>query len=145
MGMECFAQMTAECQANDKTFSILLSACSHSGDDKTAKHIWSQLIENEQLRFDVFIMTSLSDCIARKGQLHEAFDLFLQFDNYSNGKADDEVMHTALMAAYQKHKNVLIAQSVYDRIKKKFKDKTDYMASSSVLLSNLYKDAMNER
>merc|ERR1711908_131983 len=110
--MECFETMST--LPNAKTFAILLNACSHCGDYALAKDLWFNRMNDANIQNDVYVMTAFIDCIARSGHLFEAYDLMMRYQKYTKGKADDEVMHTALMAACQKYRNVLIAQSVYD-------------------------------
>ena len=123
---------------DSNTYAIILNACSHCGDDKLARHVWLNEINDEKVQYDIFVMTALIDCIARKGFIIEAFEWMMKYKKKTKDILSDEVMYTALMAGCKKHDNLLMAQFVYNEMERKFKNNSKYMSSASAMLRSMY-------
>eukprot|EP01083_Nonionella_stella_P270618 916532_1 len=120
---------------NEKTYIILLNACSHCGELDRAYHIWKNEIESPQLQFHVTVINTMVDCFARSGYLNNAHEFVIQFEK--NTKRRNDVIWNTLMSGCCKYNDKLMAHYVYDEMTKRFKTKSNSMTGAKVSLSNL--------
>ena len=117
-----------------RTYCILLTACNHCGDTERAHSIWNG-IEDDDIRCGVEVMAAFMDCLSRKGFLNEALCFLLEHD-HKNGEM--EVLWVSLLSGCRKHKDKQMADSVYAEMLNRFDHKSEFMASASILFSNVY-------
>ena len=115
---------------NVKTYGILLHSLSHSGKGEEAQRIWEQM-EDDGMKMDAHVVTSLIDGMARKGLLSEAYGIVMKYD----------IGHwptwLALLSGCRTHENEVIAVEVYGEIKKRFGNDEHVMNSASTLISQI--------
>ena len=128
-----------------KTFILLLSACSHSGDVETAKYIWREKIMDDDIKYDDYVMTALVDCMARKGDVYlmEAKELLLQNMGRYDSLDKEEIAWTALLSGCSKHNDYKMAEDVHKEMNKRFGVNafTDRIATASTLLEKVYAES----
>eukprot|EP01084_Bolivina_argentea_P177834 307522_1 len=115
-----------------KTFMHLIGSCSHSGDVIKAKEIWNN-IKDETLKYDNKVISTLIDCLARKGELKEAEQLILSND------INEITAWISLISGCNKYKDKNMADNIYNEMNSKFgSDNAKVMSPASVLMSNIY-------
>eukprot|EP01083_Nonionella_stella_P195156 719162_1 len=105
-----------------KTYKLLIHACGNSGNVDMAMHLWQNEINDDQIKYDRFVLTSMVDCLARNDAKHN-----LQ-------------MWTSLLNGCRKYNQSEMAEKVYQEIKDKFNlnmHETD-MISITKLMSHIY-------
>merc|ERR1711879_396078 len=145
---------------NEKTCAILLNACNHSGDVEIALDLWNNVITERRVKYDRFVMTSLIDCVTRKGMVKKGKDLVSEYESYwkDNGKdgnhrLDNEAMWMILLNACKMRgddddggdcaKREKLTGEIYQEIQKRFGDDKERMAAAAVILSNVYAESSN--
>ena len=92
---------------NRHTFVTLLNALGHSGRVSEAMAIWNDDIGDEDVQYDLYVVTSLVDGLARSGLLNEARNLILQFERTRGGTKDD-AMWMCLLNGCVQHSDVML-------------------------------------
>eukprot|EP01083_Nonionella_stella_P304786 1060666_1 len=137
---------------NEKTYAILINACSHCGDVEEALKIWNGEIIDDHLQYNSFVVTALVDCLSRNGRLKEARALMTDYNRYNNRLGNDEgsndvAMALSLLAGCRRHRNAQFAQEIYNEFEGKMKAKyktgnekytQKNIASAATLLANTY-------
>ena len=107
---------------NTKTFVLLLNVCNHCGDLEQAIHIWQHQINDDEMKYDEYVISSLIDCYSRKGQWEKARSLIEEFEEYS--QTQHEHMWMSLLSSFSKNKcnseNNVIVDDIYDQIRMRF-------------------------
>ena len=85
---------------NTKTFVLLLNVCNHCGDLEQAIHIWQHQINDDEVKYDEYVISSLIDCYSRKGQWEKARRLIEEFEEYSQTQC--EHMWMSLFSGFSK-------------------------------------------
>eukprot|EP01083_Nonionella_stella_P197776 726837_1 len=123
--------------ADRYSYLSLIHSFAHSGHIEEANAIWEHEIEDKDIKYDKYVISAVVDGLARRGKLHGAKQLIDEYEEYS-GAQYHESMWTALLSGCTRYDNLILAEQVHKAIRKRFYDNERYMASSSVLLSNLY-------
>merc|ERR1712129_433585 len=100
-------------EADVKTFVLILNGCAHVGEVDRAKDIWENRIVDEKMKYDIYVMTALIDCMARKGELREAMALMIEHD------LREEIVWKALLSGCTKHNDSQMAKQVHDEMIKR--------------------------
>ena len=144
--LEMFESMKRETNLtpNDRTYCIVINACSHSGDVKKAKMFWEEHISGSEGALYRNVNTAMIDCLVRRGMIEEGLEHLVQYENMSIAEREKyekvEERHLpwmALMNGCCKHKNPVMAQRVFHEFERRFRDHP-IMAQASVLLSNTF-------
>ena len=61
---------------DSKTFISLIHCCSHCGDLEEGRKIWEE-INDDEVKYNYYVVTALIDGYARKGALQKAYDLLM--------------------------------------------------------------------
>ena len=120
-----------------KTFISLIHSCCHCNDIQQANDIWYNEINNNDIKYNYYLITSLIDGYCKKGLLNDAYNLLLKY-NHDNKNKTDIIMWLALLNGCSKFKNIQLGEKVYNTMKDKFDENDDKMISAFVLLSNMY-------
>merc|ERR1711933_382668 len=121
------------------TFTFMISACAHAGDTEQALQIWRDEIGDAIDRYDIYLISSLVDCLSRSGELKKAHDFIQEFeDQRHDSNIRNEVMYNSLMAGCKKYGNELMAQQVSTEYKLRFGDSSKDISSNTVALSNVF-------
>lgn len=139
---ELFDIMKLETKLNGdfRTFIVLINACNHSGELYQAINIWNNEINDELIKYDRNIITSIIDCYSRKGYVEKGYDILKQYyikngNKYNN---NDVIIFMVLLNGCNKFGNYNLAQEIYDEMEKYFSWNKSYMASANTILSKLY-------
>eukprot|EP01083_Nonionella_stella_P005605 16231_1 len=101
---------------DSKTYKLLISSYSHSGDADKAQSIWLHKIEDDRIKYDPFVVSALIDCFSRSGMILDGYELLLQYEQFTqNAVMDDihkEVMWTSLLSGCAKHNDVEMAEKI---------------------------------
>eukprot|EP01084_Bolivina_argentea_P024072 44919_1 len=66
----------------DRKFYIcLMNSCSHCGDTEFVNEIWND-INDENIKYDSYVVTSLVDCFCRKGLIDEGRNMINEYEKY---------------------------------------------------------------
>eukprot|EP01083_Nonionella_stella_P158556 516275_1 len=101
------------------TFRKLLNAYSYSGNVDKAQQLWD-VITDQSIKYDSFVITTLIDCLARKGMVSDAKQIWIEYEENKSimNHPNDKKMLMALMAGCSKCKNTHIGEEVYKEIKR---------------------------
>ena len=133
-----YAQLLEERElAPDRqTFIDVLNAYGHCHDSDIgeAQRLWNE-IGNLFVKFDCIVVTTLVDCLSRRGCLNDAYDVIMQFEN----ETEDTyyAMWLAVLSGCRKFENRLLGQKIYDEMEQRFDAKDHCMTHANVLLSHL--------
>ena len=115
-------KIETDLRPNTKTFVLLLNVCNHCGDLEEATDIWQNQINDDEMKYDEYVISSLIDCYSRKGQWEKARSLIEEFEEYS--QTQREHMWMSLLSGFSKNKydseNNVIVNEIYDQIKMRF-------------------------
>lgn len=115
-------ETSTELKADRNTLGILLNSCSHSGQEERALEIWNA-IEEDEMKWNSFVMTSLIDCYARKGTMKRAMELLAEYEERRGDTEEDEndkAMWVAILSGCNKHGEAALAKRVFDIITDKY-------------------------
>eukprot|EP01083_Nonionella_stella_P074791 203004_1 len=121
-----------------KTYAVLFNALGHCNDIDNAYNIWRLDIRNHDVRYDVYVITTLVDGLSRKGHLLKAYKLIRKYEMFNDDSYND-VMWTSLLSFCVKHEKTSLATRVYQQYQKRFGHDDQYinsMKSASLLMSN---------
>eukprot|EP01083_Nonionella_stella_P003951 11357_1 len=123
-----------------KTYIALLNAYGHCGHVNAAKHIWKHDIKCMDVKYDAFVVSSLTDCLSRKGCLQEAKQLIGKYEDYHQDRDSNyhnESMWISLLNGCRIHGNRVLAKDVYEEYIKRFGEDE----SVQILMSNIYSNS----
>ena len=69
---------------------------------------------SDSISYDAKLLSTLIDCLARKGELKEAEQLMLAYD------IDEVTAWNSLISGCHKHKDKCMAQQIYNKMENKF-------------------------
>merc|ERR1712129_116579 len=106
---------------NKQSFVILLNGYSHSCSDDAmdrAVDIWENMIPHALIKYDLLIMTSLIDGLARRGFVYSAFEYVTAYNKFHKltQKNYDDVMYTCLLSGCRERNNRHLAEYVGKQI-----------------------------
>ncbi|CAF3568934.1 unnamed protein product [Rotaria sp. Silwood1] len=127
--IDLYRQMPIDIQ-NEFTHISVLNACSHSGLISEAQSIFNN-IQVKTKR----ITTVMVDCMSRMFMFDEAQKII---DDFELSHPPGFVMYMALLSAARNHRNSIISEKIYNRMKNLFPQKKQGLIAASVLLSNTY-------
>ena len=131
-----------ELRADHKTLSLLLSACSHSGDVSAAMDIWTHWSGGDEHKYDCFVITSLVDCHSRAGRWDEAMTVIREFQQRKEGVISDKDHFPMWMALLSGLVNDDVdnpmVQDVYDEMESIFGKESKIMIPAAMLLSRVH-------
>eukprot|EP01083_Nonionella_stella_P228318 809252_1 len=132
-----------DCIADRNTFIYLINACNHSGQVQDAMNIWDTQINDNNIKYDSYLITTLVDCLSRNGDLDSAYDLIQQYEaNKACPHANDELMYIGLLSGCRTYDKNELGEKVFNQMKQKnFSDFA--MSKSAVLLRNMYGSSMD--
>ena len=113
-----------------KTYGVLIHCLSHSGQAEEAFRIWEE-IQEDTVKFDAHIVTSLIDGMARKGILSEAFEIVMKYD------FEHWPMYMALLSGCRTHNDKELGVKVYKQIQRRFEDDDHVISSALTLLKQI--------
>ena len=116
------------------TYSIMINACSHCGDDKFAENIWNNDINDNKIKYDCYVITCLVDCYSRKGLFKKGLEIINKYENENKDK--NKAMWMSLLSGCIKYKNIEMTKIVYNEFVKRFKYNKSYMFAANTLMSN---------
>lgn len=122
--------------ADVHTFVFLINACAHSGDTEDAKAIWN-IISDENIKYNQYVVTSLVDCLSRNGRFEEGKQLIFEYERINEIK--HYPMWLALLSALcrnRKQCNMTMAEEIHNEMKDRFNEMQ--MRAASIMLSNVY-------
>ena len=129
---------------NDRTYCIVVNACSHSGDVQRALEIWNRDIVDGEGALFRNVNTALIDCLSRKGLLEEALRHLVEYENMEIAERqkyekenERHLPWMALMNGCCKHGNRPMAERVFTEFKSRFSGHP-IMAQAAVLISNTF-------
>ena len=125
-----------------KTYVSLLGSCSHCFAVDEAKRIWNEEMEDEDMKYDCYVIAAVVDGLSRIGYVNEAYEFVLEYETFHENKRFDEIMWTSLFSACRTYKTYLLAQRVYDDIERRFKHNESFMADMKLLYSNIFKSRL---
>ena len=132
----CLADMRdGGLEADAKTCTDLMRCCSHCGEVEEARRMWEHELPDEEVKWNHYVLTSLTDGYARKGWLQMAYALLLECD--AKGKAD-ETMWTSLLNGCNKYREADLAKAAFEKMKERFGENSPKLSAASVLLSNIF-------
>ena len=133
--LDLYQRMESEIglEADDKIFTSLLNACSHSGDVSTARELWNDRIRDSG-KYTVSTINALVDCFARNGSLEEAQQVIEQMDGELNLPYS---VWMSLLSGCRKQTEKIIAEKVFKEMRRRFGDKSK-LGAAAVLLSHIY-------
>ena len=70
--------------ADYKTFALIINACYQGGDFEEAINIWTNFINDPEIKGNEYIISSLIRCFSANGQLNKAKELVLEFQKPHN-------------------------------------------------------------
>ncbi|CAF1373777.1 unnamed protein product [Rotaria magnacalcarata] len=125
---------------DEKTFSIILNACSHSLLVNEAEQIFDSIPTKSR---NVFIYATMIDGLCRASKINPAENLLVQFEQ-TNRKYPP--MYITLLTAYARAGNINKVIEIRDFIQEHFSTDFHYISSATILLANTYAflDNMNE-
>ena len=106
-----------------KSYILLINACSHCNDIQFAKIIWQNDIENDKIKYDSFVVTSIIDCFSRKGLIKQGRDIINKYESFKNNKVNDndKTMWLSLLSGCRNSGDPHLADSIYAEMKARFK------------------------
>lgn len=125
---------------NDTTYTVLINACSHCGDDEFAYNIWQNDINDEQIKYNCYVITALVDCNSRKGKLNQALDIIINYENihgFESDNNDNKAMWMSVLSACVNFQDSEMAEKVYNEFKTRFSYNDKYMLAADSILSNI--------
>merc|ERR1712228_1109179 len=138
--------MQSNTRINCKTIKLMMSACSHCGKVSKAMNIWcNDIVNADNIKFDVFVVSSLVDCLSRNGHLNKAKNVIAEYENFAicNSDYSNIQMWTSLLNGCKKTNNIKMAETVLNEIMHRFdaKQKNEFeddMISINKLMSHIY-------
>ncbi|CAF3552847.1 unnamed protein product [Rotaria sp. Silwood1] len=127
--IDLYRQMPIDIQ-NEFTHISVLNACSHSGLISEAQSIFNNIKVKTKR-----ITTVMVDCMSRMFMFDEAQKII---DDFELSHPPGFVMYMALLSAARNHRNSIISEKIYNRMKNLFPQKKQGLIAASVLLSNTY-------
>ena len=133
-----YAQLLEEKElAPDRqTFIDVLNAYGHCHDSDIgeAQQLWNE-IGNLFVKYDCIVVTTLVDCLSRRGCLNDAYDVIMEFET----ETEDSyyAMWLAVLSGCRKFEHRLLGQKIYDEMTQRFDAKDNCMTHANVLLSHL--------
>ena len=126
---------------NRNIYIAMLIACNHSGNIDEAYIIWkNEICNDEHLKNDCFIITTLIDCFARKGDLNTAKELLFEYEdnNESHGS-----MWLSVLSGYKTFinndvNNKAMMEDIYSKFKNIFGENKELMSTASTLIISVY-------
>ncbi|CAF0890587.1 unnamed protein product [Adineta ricciae] len=112
------------------SYICVLNACSHSGLVHQAYQIFNQ-IPNKTER----IITTMVDCLSRLFLFDEAQKLI---DEYEKTNLPSVFMYMTILSGVRNHRNSVLSEKIYEKMKVLFPNEKDRMISGSILLGNIY-------
>merc|ERR1712176_809626 len=64
---------------SQRTFVAMITASSHCGDIEGAVRVFNE-IDNDDIKYDEYVITSFVDCAARNGELEKAMEIIADFE-----------------------------------------------------------------
>ena len=128
-------------EPDDKIYTSLINACSHSGDIERARILWQNQIKHQKKNYTKNTINALVDCFARNGCLEEAYHVILDYKNNGQQMLPYSVW-MSLLNGCRKYRNKEIAENVFNEMKQ-YKYNKDKLGAASILLSHIY-SAYNE-
>ncbi|KAM7259892.1 hypothetical protein ACFE04_015633 [Oxalis oulophora] len=113
-------------------FSMLLTACSHTGLVEQGWRIFKSMKESYGISPNIVHYGCMVDLLGRAGNIKEALDLIKSMPMEPN-----DIIWGALLASCRMHNNIEIAKYAAEKVKKLAPEKT----GTHVLLSNVYASA----
>ena len=109
-----------KCIADRNTFIHLMNAFNHCGDKENAMSIWQNEISDAKVKYDSYLVTTLIDCLSRRGDLNGAYELIQEYEeNKLREHANDKYMWMSLLNGCKKHGDNKLAALVYNQLKNK--------------------------
>merc|ERR1712228_142836 len=99
-----------------KGFVTMFNALSHGGDVKAAKNIFYEEIFDENIKYQMLVVSAFVDCLSRNGCLYEAYDIIIQYEKRKNITLCQE-MWLSLLSGCKIHRNPLLRVRVENAIK----------------------------
>ncbi|CAF5023100.1 unnamed protein product, partial [Rotaria sp. Silwood1] len=127
--IDLYRQMPIDIQ-NEFTHISVLNSCSHSGLISEAQSIFNNIKVKTKR-----ITTVMVDCMSRMFMFDEAQKII---DDFELSHPPGFVMYMALLSAARNHRNSIISEKIYNRMKNLFPQKKQGLIAASVLLSNTY-------
>eukprot|EP01083_Nonionella_stella_P213419 769793_1 len=124
------------------TYIIVINAYGHCGDVVEAKHVWCTEINDDDIKYDGFVIATLVDCHSRNAQLQDGLQLIYEYERYHQDKDRNDTTYRAmwmsLLSGCRKYKNMDIGNNVYREMETRFNHNQEYMAAASTLLANIH-------
>eukprot|EP01083_Nonionella_stella_P061012 159097_1 len=119
-------------EKTERTYIALMNACSHCGDMAQAERIWMDEMDDDEIKYNEYVVASLVDCFGRSGALDKADDVIHAFE--ANTNECNQIMWMSLLSHCRNYNDKEKMQCVYNRMKERFASDTSYMATASLLL-----------
>ena len=125
-----------------QTLIDVLNAYGHSADGECgeAKALWND-IENVFVKYDCIVVTTLTDCLSRRGHLNEAYDVIADFE--ANTERLYHCMWLALMSGCRKFGDPLLGHKVYHDMTNRFYPNHHCIQHAKLLLTQLKQNELN--
>ena len=128
--------MEEELVPDRQTFIDVLNAYGHCHDSDIgeAQRLWDG-IGNLFVKYDCIVVTTVVDCLSRRGSLNDAYDIIMEFET----ETEDSyyAMWLAVLSGCRKFEHRLLGQKIYDEMTGRFDAKDHCMTHANVLLSHL--------
>ena len=110
-------------KGDGKTYKILISSYSHCGEVGKAQSLWMNSIDDDELKYDPFVVSTMIDAFSRTGMVFEGYELLLQYEQFTQSEGIDdihkEVMWTTLLSGCRKHGDESMAEMIDSEMKQR--------------------------
>eukprot|EP01083_Nonionella_stella_P028521 78535_1 len=137
---QLFEQVMCDGLSPDRdTFLFVLNALGHAGHAHEALCVWNEQMDDEEMKYNMYIVTALVDGLSRSNLLDDAYRIMMQYQKKMKGEEREDItMQIALLNGCVKHLNTTIAAEVYNQIKRQCQNNPNKMQEADILMSNLY-------
>ena len=116
-----------------KTYGTLINVLSHCGEFEEANYVWKNQIDDDEIKYDEYVVTSLINGMSQRGKLKQAYDMIIKHD------FNHKPMWLSLLNGCRIHQNKNFGNRIYKEIKNRFNNDNKVMKSANALISSINK------
>ena len=126
---------------NNKTYIQLINGFNHSGNIEKAIKIWKYEINDKNIKYDKYVVTTLIDCLSRNGMIIDALKIIKEYEKYNDNNNNINYHHNSMWISILNgcilYKEYNTGYKIYDEIILRFPNDKNTLMSCTALLQKL--------